>query len=311
MFESTFFRRFRREPGRRGFTMIELLVVIAIIAILVTMLLAGLGIAREAARRTQCQNNLKQIGLATMTFTSINGHLPRGGSHNYDQYGFPVRSAWSWMYKITAHLENENTLVFNDNDEEVRAAQIAVFCCPIYDTATFVAGDGRISSFTDYAGNIGSTMYPRDECEGPLPPLDGVIVRDSDTALKLKAVSDGTSYTILAGEKHARIDKRQAGVRSGGHFGGYVWGLLGCDTHVAEFPWTEYTSDTLRAASFGLRPSKVGEGPGGSQWGSEHNGGVPFVYVDGSVHFKVWDTDEEFLVRLATRANQDRIEGKP
>src|SRR3954447_9099612 len=75
--------RTRRKAARAGFTLIELLVVVAIIGVLVSLLLPAIQKVREAANRTKCQNNLRQLGLAALSFESAQRGLPRGGEHIY------------------------------------------------------------------------------------------------------------------------------------------------------------------------------------------------------------------------------------
>src|SRR5690606_28599615 len=106
-------------PDRRGgFTLIELLVVIAIIAILIALLLPAVQQAREAARRSQCTNNLKQMGLAFHNFQDVYGHLPHGardGHQDSDPLDFCCRSktkhGYSWSYWILPQMDQSN--VFN------------------------------------------------------------------------------------------------------------------------------------------------------------------------------------------------------
>src|SRR4051794_5234985 len=97
-------RRKTPRNGTRGFTLIELLVVIAIIAVLISLLLPAVQSAREAARRAQCTNNLKQLGLALANYESGTGSLPPGFSLQYDPGGF-YSDAGGHFVKILSFLE--------------------------------------------------------------------------------------------------------------------------------------------------------------------------------------------------------------
>ena len=117
--------------NRRGFTLIELLVVIAIIAVLIALLLPAVQQAREAARRSQCQNNLRQIGLAFHNFQDTYGKLPTGARDG--KKTDPLDSCcnslevpgWSWMYHITPFLEQKNIFDLGKDDPAVPSVQTA------------------------------------------------------------------------------------------------------------------------------------------------------------------------------------------
>ena len=121
--------------SRRGFTLVELLVVIAIIGILVAMLLPAVQAAREAARRTQCTNNLKQIGLAILDFESQFGALPAGTTHK-EADGRPAE--YSMFFLILPFLEEGDVYDRYDFDgnsriysnSQVNSVQIPGYLCP-------------------------------------------------------------------------------------------------------------------------------------------------------------------------------------
>src|SRR5262245_22475913 len=108
-----------RSASRRGFTLIELLVVIAIIGVLIALLLPAVQKVREAANKTKCQNNLKQIGLALHNFHDSRSHLPAGGQSDTPPYGTLANSTLqgsAWTVFIMPYTEQDNLFrkfVFN------------------------------------------------------------------------------------------------------------------------------------------------------------------------------------------------------
>jgi prepilin-type N-terminal cleavage/methylation domain-containing protein/prepilin-type processing-associated H-X9-DG protein len=205
-------------PGGRGFTLIELLVVIAIIAVLIALLLPAVQSAREAARRIQCTNNLKQIGLALQNYHSANGSFPIGGTvaipgGNYGMSEFawgswsvqalmlpfieqmPLYNAanFGWSTNIGAGVKINST-VFNAN--------IAAFLCPS-DGLAATPGSYAVSN-NNYFGSIGTTTYPSAQtATGIFAP--GTSNQTSGYSLNriaynMASVTDGTSNTIAFAE---------------------------------------------------------------------------------------------------------------
>jgi prepilin-type N-terminal cleavage/methylation domain-containing protein/prepilin-type processing-associated H-X9-DG protein len=200
---------------RAGFTLIELLVVIAIIAILVSLLMPAVQSAREAARRTQCKNNMRQLGLAALNFESAQRQMPTSGegsdytttaiNGSTQTLPFTTFAMYSFHTAILPYAE-ENTLslqydythVYNDGNapinQQVARTLIPWFLCPsnsIYQPDPYGYGttDYMVQNYTDIDPILG--------VRNKLSRLDGGLVVNGQPIAK---ISDGTSHTIMMGE---------------------------------------------------------------------------------------------------------------
>jgi len=203
---------------RQAMTLIEVLVATAIMGALVAIALPAVQMAREAARRTQCQNNLRELGGALASFETTHGHLPAGrDAHNRWQH--------SWATAILPQLEQNDLFqrydyarAWNDPaNEPVVQASLAVFRCP--------SAIGKWNGKTDYGGNYGSGLTGlragfqegRAWEAGTFPPIH-VPLRGKfrRAAVRMGEVTDGTSQTLLVVEVADRPSK-QGGMWANGH----------------------------------------------------------------------------------------------
>jgi prepilin-type N-terminal cleavage/methylation domain-containing protein/prepilin-type processing-associated H-X9-DG protein len=303
---------FRR--ARRGFTLIELLVVIAIIAVLIALLLPAVQSAREAARRAQCTNNLKQLGLACHNYADINGIFPSqvGGVPTWF-----LQSDYrtSWVVQILPMMEQTNLFnaynfvadraAYSYTNTTVMATPIAGFTCPSYAGPMLQQGQSDWNGFAGTIGAdmklwwIGATCYKGnlgDNTTGPFPgssngygdlrngqPTATGIFWRAQMVVPIAAVTDGTSNTMLAGEALPNTCNWNA------------WSESNSSVATTSIPINQKVNlnRALPQYCYGFR--------------SQHPGGMNVAFADGSVRY-LKETISPLVYRaISTRAGGEVI----
>ena len=280
----------RKRASRTAFTLIELLVVIAIIAILIALLVPAVQKVRESAARTQCQNNLKQMGLAQHGYHDANKRFPPGyaASGAYVDGATDTSPGWGWAAFILPYIEQTPVYRRIDLSQPIQTSpaiqtMLALCVCPsdIAPTAPFAVPDGFgntvcLAAPTSYAACCGSDAADTRDATG-----DGVFFRNSQ--IRIADIVDGTSQTFLIGER--------AWANANGAWAGAIpSGVIRrgtsnpCQPNMAG-AW--YPSSSLALAHAHLNNAMVD--PDGSagmdDFSSMHFGGSFFAFADGSVHF--------------------------
>lgn len=289
-----FFPRMRRQPA---FTLVELLVVIAIIGTLVGLLLPAVQSAREAARRMQCSNHLKQIGL---------------GLHNYESTykKFPVGSIESNFISplaaILPHLEEGNRYALYDfslyytspDNAAVSKQTIPTYLCPsmvLPRDVPEVRGD-EVGGPASYMVNEGTSSYmvKADGAFGLHWPKSGF----SNPHFGFGSITDGTSHTLAVSETTYNYKQYRWSESVAAPLGGTVrYGLA---------RWlVGYPRVSMGTTQFAINDFATASLAG---YSSQHTGGVNLVLMDGSVHFLSAGTDAISLQAISTRAGGEVVD---
>lgn len=305
-----------------GFTLVELLVVIAIIGVLVALLLPAVQQAREAARRMQCNNNMKQIGLALHNYHDTHNALPAG--YQYDDNNLvPI---YGWAVAIMPFLEMDNlyqaldpnriplrvryVASYTEEDRALLQTPIAAYRCPsdiAPDTHDFTFGgtdhfSPATSNYVAYggAGTTAVTLRNNSDANGTFYGASYLNFRD---------ITDGTSNTFFIGER----DASKVGPSSSGYstnFGAAVWAGVASRnnsyrpyrtlTHAVYRPNYDYVS-ALDDETNGYNGRGVS---------SLHPGGVNILLGDGSVQFVGETIEHYYTYRYMVWRNDGNVVGE-
>jgi prepilin-type N-terminal cleavage/methylation domain-containing protein len=293
-------------PRRGGFTLIELLVVIAIISILAALMLPAVQAAREAARRSQCTNNLRQIGLAFHNHHEVLRFFPTSGG----DWGTPPtyvngnpavlnKQGAGWGFQILPYLEGQaawqgGTATTDNARQRVAVGTVfPVYFCPsrraptTIDYADFYISQGPNDLVTHALGDYASNNL--DDGSG------AIRANAYGPALGIVDIRDGTSTTLLVSEKRLNLYYAGKAIRADdneGYSGGNDWDTM----RNANYPPAPDTNAPTTENGFG-------------NFGSSHRAGLNVLLADGSVRHVSYSVDATVFSRLGTRADGQPLSG--
>jgi prepilin-type N-terminal cleavage/methylation domain-containing protein/prepilin-type processing-associated H-X9-DG protein len=259
-----------------AFTLIELLVVIAIIAILIGLLLPAVQKVREAAARTSCQNNLKQIGIAVQGYHDSYNRLPGAGAT-----GTTVPANWCAQYQILPYMEQSNLFTLTGGQNPLASSPVPVatvgqwdvplkiYLCPARSRTGWVNTNAQGNSppnlwgpLLDYALNNynGTSSFNYNNTPG-----------SPNVTLGTVTTLNGTSNTVYIGEKSVQPSE-------------YTWQ---CSCGWDEDLYSGGYGGENRYSNI-IQPDSFGGSSQGDEWGAAHSAGAQFVFLDGHVQMLSW-----------------------
>lgn len=282
---------FVAKRSNNGFTLIELLVVIAIIAILIALLLPAVQQAREAARRSQCKNNLKQIGIAMHNYFDVHAVLPPGACTS-SLFGASDNSMWSWQVMILPFLDQSSlyNLMAPNSPETFKQAlansaklagmrtTLTVLLCPSdpgdalnINRPMDPSGLNVTIAKANYVGSFAAT--------DTFSPSDGILHINSK--IKFRDITDGLSNTFMCGERSTQ------GVDNSNPYGAGVW--AGAISNIALCTVDDSTFSLYGAANVYMNTGRYASSTNSPcvnvGFSSVHEGGAHFLFCDGRVRF--------------------------
>ncbi len=325
---------------QRGFTLVELLVVIAVIGMLVSLLLPAVQAARESARRSQCSNNLRQIGLGMLAFHDAKGAFPAaylsqpgGAMGPADSETGDAGPGWTCLVQILPFIEQGNLHASFDLKSPCWApvnAQAALKVVPTYlcpsvsvESTHYVVkrADGTpLADFgrSHYVANAGRNEVWEDLDQNLTNEADGPLFRNS--RIRIKDITDGTSHTVFLGEKTPfHSDATWVGIVPGsttfpsGNFPVATGDAAAPQINVHSGPSDDHGHDDEDGHDHHATIIHPPNGPFGyvDEMYSEHDGGCYVAFGDGSVRFIDEQINPLVWSAMSSRAGGETLDSQP